>query len=302
MDKLIDHIGGSFVLASTLYNFIVQPATEDDPTTPMDRLPLTLTMNSLDSLYSQTLARSQHLPHFRDIISTIVLLEESLPIIGIADLLGIAAYKVVSVLLKLQAIIHVPRTDEEGKVTLCHTSLQNFLITESRSGAFFVRPSFHLHLSYYSFSLALENGNGPAEAYAGQHFDGHWDSFTGLIEPLDLIEIIKGHSLHVVRLPCEAFMCSMLFYSLFLLDLSIPNLGSCLLTELSKQLVLAVECPNPRARLWLETGLYYDLRSGFMDEVEFTEGLFETLQRDVRRASSAIDAMVCIVEHHPFVI
>ncbi|RXW11843.1 hypothetical protein EST38_g14012 [Candolleomyces aberdarensis] len=76
MDKLIEHINGSFVLASTMFKYIVQPATQEDPTTPMDRLPLTLEMNGLDGLYVQALARSQHLTHFREIISTIALLED----------------------------------------------------------------------------------------------------------------------------------------------------------------------------------------------------------------------------------
>jgi hypothetical protein len=55
---------GSFVLASTIFKFIVQPATEEDPRTPMDCLPLTQEMNDLDGLYFQTLTRLQHLPHF----------------------------------------------------------------------------------------------------------------------------------------------------------------------------------------------------------------------------------------------
>ncbi|KAJ2932313.1 hypothetical protein H1R20_g4780, partial [Candolleomyces eurysporus] len=98
MDKLIDHIGGSFVLASTIFKFIIQPASEEDPTTPIERLPLTLKMNGLDSLYAQTLSRSQNIPHFRNIISTIALLKAPLPIVGISDLLGIEAFEVVRVL------------------------------------------------------------------------------------------------------------------------------------------------------------------------------------------------------------
>ena len=50
MTKLIRHIKGSFVLASTIFKFIIQPATEDDSSTPMDRLPLALEMHGLDDL------------------------------------------------------------------------------------------------------------------------------------------------------------------------------------------------------------------------------------------------------------
>ncbi|KAJ2925437.1 hypothetical protein H1R20_g11654, partial [Candolleomyces eurysporus] len=95
MNKLIRHIKGSFVLASTIFKFIVKPATDEDPSTPMDRLPLAFETNGLDGLYAQTLARSQHLPHFHNIISTIALVEKPFPIVGIAALLGIEAFKVV---------------------------------------------------------------------------------------------------------------------------------------------------------------------------------------------------------------
>ncbi|RXW13400.1 hypothetical protein EST38_g12454 [Candolleomyces aberdarensis] len=149
MVNLTGHIGGSFVLASTIFKFTIQPATEDDLSTPMDRLPLTLQMNGLDGQYAQTLARSHHYLHFGDIISTIVLLRDPLPVVSIADLLGIEAFKDIQVLLNLQAIIHVPGTDEEGDVTLCHTSLRDFLTTESQSGPFFVPHPYHLTLSFH---------------------------------------------------------------------------------------------------------------------------------------------------------
>ncbi|RXW13290.1 hypothetical protein EST38_g12564 [Candolleomyces aberdarensis] len=133
--KLVQHIGGSFIFASTVFKFIMGSTAEDGSSaTPMDRLPLALKMNpGLDGLYTQTLARSQHLPHFPDIISTIALLEEPLPTSGIAELLGISTYQVVNVLVNLQAIIQVPGTDDMP-VTLFHTSLRDFLTTQSRSG------------------------------------------------------------------------------------------------------------------------------------------------------------------------
>ncbi|RXW20233.1 hypothetical protein EST38_g5623 [Candolleomyces aberdarensis] len=117
MGKLLKHIGSSFILASTVFKFIVQSPTREDPLTPMARLPLTLEMNGLDGLYQQTLARSQHVPYFHDIISTITLLRHPRPIVGIAQFLGIEAFQVVHVLLNLQAIVHVPGSDEQGDVT-----------------------------------------------------------------------------------------------------------------------------------------------------------------------------------------
>ncbi|RXW17124.1 hypothetical protein EST38_g8734 [Candolleomyces aberdarensis] len=108
MSMLIEHVQESFVLASTNFKYIIQTATEEDPKTPMERLPLALQMNGLDTVYAQTLTHSQHIPHFHNIISTIALLVKPLPISGIADLLGIETFEVVHVLLNLQAIIHVP--------------------------------------------------------------------------------------------------------------------------------------------------------------------------------------------------
>ncbi|RXW20811.1 hypothetical protein EST38_g5031 [Candolleomyces aberdarensis] len=145
--RLVEHIGGSFIFASAVFKFIMATNTErSHPVTPMDRLPLALEMNpGLDGLYAQTLSRSRHLPRFSDIISTIALLETPLPTSGIADLLGIHTYEVVNVLVNLQAIIQVPGTDDVP-VTLCHTSLRDFLTTQSRSCGFFALPSHHVRL------------------------------------------------------------------------------------------------------------------------------------------------------------
>ncbi|KAJ2922904.1 hypothetical protein H1R20_g14162, partial [Candolleomyces eurysporus] len=190
MGKLLDHVGSSFILASTVFNLIVQSPTREDPSTPMARLPLTLEMNGLDGLYQQTLARSQHVPHFHDVISTIALLHRPLPIVGIAHLLGIEAFQVVHVLLNLQAIVHVPGSDEQGDVTLCHKSLRDFLVTQNRSSHFFVQPSFHLRIAYYYFCTALTK-----LSYSDPTaFFDHWRSFVtetelhSLIKQIDLFE------------------------------------------------------------------------------------------------------------------
>ncbi|RXW12880.1 hypothetical protein EST38_g12975 [Candolleomyces aberdarensis] len=154
--KLVQHIGGSFIFASAVFKFIMMAMNAGDshPPTPMDRLPLALKMNpGLDGLYTQTLARSMHLPHFSNIISTIALLERPLPISGIAELLRIETYEVVNVLVNLQAIIQVPGTDSTP-VTLCHTSLRDFLTTKSRSGDFFAHPSHHVRI----YLLCLDHG------------------------------------------------------------------------------------------------------------------------------------------------
>ncbi|KAJ2931115.1 hypothetical protein H1R20_g6011, partial [Candolleomyces eurysporus] len=179
-DTLVDHIDGSFIFASGLFKYIVD--STDDQSTPMERLPHTLKMNpGLDTLYTKTLSRSQHLPHFPDIISTLALIFEPLPIIGLAELLGIKTFEVVRVLVNLQAIIHIPGTDDLP-VTMCHTSLRDFLTTESRSGCFFTPPSYHLYLLYRCSTLH-DDGQRPdtaAALYSISHAAKHTEQFTQL--------------------------------------------------------------------------------------------------------------------------
>ncbi|KAJ2936238.1 hypothetical protein H1R20_g855, partial [Candolleomyces eurysporus] len=299
MGKLIKHIRGSFVLASTMFKYIVQPATDEDPTTPMDRLPRTLEMNGLDALYAQTLARSQNLPHFCNIISTIALLYKPLPIVGISHLLGIDTFEVLHVLLNLQAVIHVPGSDEEGEVTLCHTSLRDFLTTESRSGSFFVSHSFHLRLSFYCFSSIFEKSNGQAYDYGLWYFDAHWKSFadSDTFDFFDGIEQFKTRRpLFANRLQYHAFLCSMFFYTVFLKNSPSLTDNSYLLTECTNQLALAAECPDPHIRLWLRKVLHYGMtRYSAMITIQLTENTYETVRNGLQRASAAIHINVYIL-------
>jgi hypothetical protein len=295
MDKLTVHIGGSFILASTIFKFIVQPPTEEDPTTPMDRLPLTLEMNGLDNLYTQTLSRSQHLPHFREIISAIAILFEPLPIVDLSALLGIEVFMVIRVLMNLQAIIRVPGTDEGGVVALCHTSLRDFLTTESRSGPLFVPPSFHLHLSFYSFSRMIERTDRDTFDYrSAADFQRHWLSFAGS-EGGDFISEIEQFKacqpLRTGKLPHPAFLCTMTFVTFFLIEFHGFDI-SYLLTECTKQLALAVEFPDPLVGRWLEGN-----RMLWAEEIQicticFTEDTYKTVHHELQGASTAIHTNV----------
>jgi hypothetical protein len=280
-----------------MFKYIVQPPTKEDPATPMERLPLTLEMNGLDGLYSQTLAHSQHLPHFSKIISTIALVREPLPIVEISAILCIEAFEVVRVLLNLQAIIHVPGTDEEGKVTLCHTSLLDFLTTESRSGLFFVPPSFHLYLSYYCFSSStFERNHGAYWVYCDHHWGMFLMSRAGHYDFLTQIEQFKARQpLLVNRVTYRAFLCSIFFYTIAnIWGHWLLNNQPYVLTEWANQLVLAAECPGSHTQCWLETGMYcaHPVQGR---TVQFTEHTHEVLQHDLQRASTAIRANVCLL-------
>jgi hypothetical protein len=253
-------------------------------------------MNGLDGLYSQTLTYSQHLPHFHNIISTIALLFDSLPIVKISALLGIEAFEVVRVLLNLQAIIHVPGTDEEGQVTLCHTSLRDFLTTKSRSGPFFVPRSFHLYLSYYCFSSLIGESNAGGGTYSWHYFDSHWQSFAGVddCDFLTEIECFKAcQPLLVSGVSYHSFLCSILFFAFSIQSKNqLLNGDSYMLTECANQLVLAAECAEPHTRRWLDKQLPPYMVAPPSSTSQFTEQTYEALQHDLQRASTAIRANV----------
>ncbi|KAJ2925256.1 hypothetical protein H1R20_g11820, partial [Candolleomyces eurysporus] len=198
--KLVEHIGGSFIFASAVFKFIMGSNIQSDHRTPMDRLPLALNMNpGLDGLYSETLARFEQLPHFSDVVSTIALVAELLSTAGIAELLEIETHEVVNVLVNLQAIVQVPGTDDTP-VTLCHTSLRDFLTTENRSGRFFVPPAFHFRLFLRCFTFDLDVLRRKAARDREQTHIGrycakysiayHWDRAQSFLTPSDLEKAI----------------------------------------------------------------------------------------------------------------
>ncbi|RXW11965.1 hypothetical protein EST38_g13891 [Candolleomyces aberdarensis] len=292
MGNLLKHVGSSFILASTVFKFIVQSPTREDPLTPMARLPLTLKMNGLDGLYQKTLARSQHVPYFHDIISTITLLRRPLPIVGTAHILGIEAFQVVHVLLNLQAIVHVPGSDEQGDVTVCHKSLQDFLVTPNRSGHFFVQPSFHLRLAYYYFCTMLTNPSG----YNPTPFFYHWQSFVTQIEPhsfikqIDLFEANPPLYTWCPPTPGSFFLYAF-SHSVFLEPLSSPDLCLYMLTSWSKELALGIEYPD-RIKPWLESSRILPWQLGANKGFKFTKHTYEALHQDLQRASTHIHSNV----------
>ncbi|KAJ2913427.1 hypothetical protein MD484_g6985, partial [Candolleomyces efflorescens] len=297
MSELIEHIGGSFVLASTIFKFIVQRPTTDDPLTPMERFPLTLKMNGLDDLYSQTLARSQPLSQFSNIISTITLLHRPLSVVKIAELLHIETFEVLRVLLHLQGIIHVPGTDNEGEVTLCHKSLRDFLTTESRSGPFFVPPSFHLCMAYYHFDEDMDERLNTLGYNHTRPFIDHLGD-RSLIAPDAIKSFTANQSLFVDRLPAPAFLCSMFWYLIF--NLLGSNDRTEMFEECAHHLALALECPHTSIRRWLlrDTPSAILSRYPTSSTIRFTEKIYEAMQR----ASTAMNARFpeyLEVEHRP---
>ncbi|TEB26735.1 hypothetical protein FA13DRAFT_1737159 [Coprinellus micaceus] len=161
--ELIRHIGGSFIFLTTIAKFLFAPSSTDGRTPP-ERLPLALNMNpGFDSLYSGILESAQHFSHFLDIARTLAVMRRPLSAVEIADLLVIEVGKVVNVLVELHAIIQVPG-DDHTPVTLWHSSLQEFLKDERRSGPYAASPEHHERIACRCIELAM-----PFTAPLGAH-------------------------------------------------------------------------------------------------------------------------------------
>jgi hypothetical protein len=155
MDQLVDHCDRSFIFGSTLARFILKGSGEDDPRTPMDRLPLALKINpGLDGVYIEILSRAQILPHFHMIMSTIACIQTPLSIVTMAALLCLSTYAITRVLVVLQAILQVPGRDDVP-VSLFHTSLRDFLTDKTRSGELHSPPSHHTYLMHRCLDLLV---------------------------------------------------------------------------------------------------------------------------------------------------
>ncbi|KAJ3547631.1 hypothetical protein NMY22_g1571 [Coprinellus aureogranulatus] len=174
---LVRHSGGSLVFISTLLKFILGSST--DGLTPMERLPLALKINpGLDGLYRQTLSRSLRLPHFFDIITVLVTSTEPPTIFGLAELLEIRTFEVIRVLVNLHAILHVPG-DDQTPITICHTSLRDFLEDESRSAHLYISQRLKEGL-YKRFLSRHKNESGLRMILA---------TLASLSEPLSAIQL-----------------------------------------------------------------------------------------------------------------
>ncbi|TEB25545.1 hypothetical protein FA13DRAFT_1796432 [Coprinellus micaceus] len=155
MDQLVDYCDRSFIFGSTLGRFILKGSGEDDPRTPMDRLPLALKINpGLDGVFIEILSRAQILPHFHMIMSTIACIQTPLSIVTMAALLCLSTYAITRVLVVLQAILQVPGRDGVP-VSLFHTSLRDFLRDKTRSGELHSPPSHHTYLMHRCLDLLV---------------------------------------------------------------------------------------------------------------------------------------------------
>jgi hypothetical protein len=185
------------------------------PSTPGPLPALRRFPQTLDALYAHILAKAQNIPHFSDIISTIAFLFEPLPIPGIAELLGVTVSEVAEVLDHLREVFDSPRrwSDETDTllVTFRHASLLDFLTTESRSGPFYVPPSFHRFLSYRYLILWFElssEGFSPTRMNPFRWSQSHLDKYQAAISAEDIVQVTRVSS---QNFPSHVFFTTAIF-------------------------------------------------------------------------------------------
>ena len=135
LEALVDKASGSFIFAFTLVNFV-----NDGSDLPQLKLPIALRAHvGLDPLYAEVLTMGGHHHYCKRIISTIMLLTSPLSITALAHLLELDTADILQALFGIQSILMIPGNDS-APIQLFHTSLRDFLTTQSRSGNLFVDP------------------------------------------------------------------------------------------------------------------------------------------------------------------
>ena len=173
LNEIVRKVNGSFIFASILMRYISEGIE------PPQRLKLIVERhNGIDGMYTEIVQRFWGHEHFRIVFSTIMLLRTPLSVIGLASLLDFSIPDVLTEIFKIQSILVIP-ADNKTPVDLVHTSLRDFSVSKSRSGAIFVNtPQNQLItaerclkvMSRQSGVVVLE---GEAAIYASKHWNSH---------------------------------------------------------------------------------------------------------------------------------
>jgi hypothetical protein len=164
----------------------------------------------LDHLYTQVLSTVPRNHTFEQVIGTIMLLREPFSITSLGYLLHIEAINILLALIGIQSILMIPGDDDEP-VRLFHTSLRDFMTTQSRSGDYFVDPAAgHLLIAIDCLRLLTVPPKdiifeGEVETYACKNWCSHvnealigggpnlLDSPSGGSLVSYLIDLLSGH-------------------------------------------------------------------------------------------------------------
>jgi AAA ATPase domain len=148
LDTLVKKSDGLFIFATTLMNFF-----DEGDGLPQEKLQSVLELDAgLDPLYMQVLSNAVHDHNFERVIGTVVLIREPLSITFLGRLLRLRTGHIIHSLLGTQSILMIPEDDNQA-IQPFHTSLPDFLKTESSSGKFFIDPPRH-HLFILTDCLA----------------------------------------------------------------------------------------------------------------------------------------------------
>jgi hypothetical protein len=156
LNILVEKSSGSFIFAFTLVNFV-----NDESDLPHRKLRAGLQSHTgLDLLYTQVLQTARQSPHFRRIFETIMTIAVHLSIMDLACLCNIEAEDVIHRLLGVQSILIIPEDDEQP-IRPFHTSLRDFLTTETRSNNLCIDlPARHLSIaSDCLIAMTVHGGN-----------------------------------------------------------------------------------------------------------------------------------------------
>jgi hypothetical protein len=171
---------GSFIFASTLFNFL----TEEGGMYLHQRIGQ-LSGIGLDALYHQVISGGGGITHP---LAAVILLNEPMSISSLSILLSMHPSTVVGHLLKVQSIVLIPG-DDHSEVRILHTSLRDYLTSEHRSLDLYVDPSFHILLAICCLramedhsdlkdGMLFKKGNGHqwyAVRYGAQHIWKAWE-------------------------------------------------------------------------------------------------------------------------------
>ena len=194
VNDLVNKSDGLFVFASTIMSFI-----RSGRGLPQENLRNALVAGAnLDALYEQILSAAAPDHNFMRVISTIVVLRQSLSINSLQDLLRLDADRIVQALLGTQSIILIPEDDVQP-IRLIHTSLRDFLTVRSRSGQYFVDPPTHHMFVAAKCLAAMDVQVDQSDVYKGgkEYACVHWcyHLHQGLIGGRDTyLDLLSGAS------------------------------------------------------------------------------------------------------------
>lgn len=148
LNALVEKCGGSFILATTILNFI------DDGRNgfPHQKIRSALEVeDGLDPLYTEVLSRAPKDKHFGSVIGTVMLLTTPIPITSLACLLQLKTDEILHALVGIQSILRIPG-DNDQPLQVFHTSLRDFLTL--RSSEFFINPPIrHLYITTHCLTV-----------------------------------------------------------------------------------------------------------------------------------------------------